>query len=93
MPGHRLEGFGVGGDGFGVDGGHDQAGVGGEAADRTALGAIRREMDIEAIAAGFRESFLLLALLFILGCIPLVCLLASWFVERRRGGKSSRRQQ
>jgi len=49
-----------------------------------ALGAIRREMDIEAIAAGFRDSFLLLALFFILGCIPLLCLL----VWRRNGGKA-----
>jgi hypothetical protein len=45
-------------------------------------------MDIEAIAAGFRESFLLLALFFILGSIPLVYLLASWSVEWWRGGKS-----
>jgi hypothetical protein len=59
----------------------------GEAADRMALGAIRREMDIEAIAAGFRESFLLFALFFILGCIPLVCLLLWQLVERRRSGK------
>jgi hypothetical protein len=59
----------------------------GEAADRMALGAIRREMDIEAIAAGFRESFLLFALFFILGCIPLVCLLLWQLVERRRGGR------
>ena len=65
-----------------------EAGIVGEVADRTALGAIRREMDIEAIAAGFRESFLLLALFFILGSIPLVYLLASWSVEWWRGGKS-----
>ena len=52
--------------------------------DRMALGAIRREMDVEAIAAGFRDSFLLLALFFILGCIPLVSLL----VSRQRGGKA-----
>jgi DHA2 family multidrug resistance protein len=64
-----------------------EAGIVGEAADRTALGAIRREMDIEAIAAGFRESFLLFALFFILGCIPLVCLLTWQLLARRRGGK------
>jgi DHA2 family multidrug resistance protein len=60
-----------------------EAGVVGPAADRTALGAIRREMDIEAIAAGFRESFLLLALFFILGCIPLLCLLVPRLTRRR----------
>jgi len=65
-----------------------EAGVVGPTADRTALGAIRCEMDIEAIAAGFRESFLLLALFFILGCMPLVCLLVSQLMERRRNGKA-----
>jgi DHA2 family multidrug resistance protein len=64
---------------------HD-AGVVGATADQTALGAIRREMDIEAIAGGFRESFLLLALFFILGCMPLVCLLVLRQMERRRSG-------
>jgi len=61
-----------------------EAGFVGATADRMALGAIRRQMDIEAIAAGFRDSFLLLALCFILGCIPLVSLL----VSRRRSGKA-----
>jgi len=61
-----------------------EAGFVGPTADRMALGAIRREMDIEAIAAGFRDSFLLLALFFILGCVPLVSLL----VSRRSGGKA-----
>jgi MFS transporter, DHA2 family, multidrug resistance protein len=61
-----------------------EAGFVGGTADRMALGAIRREMDIEAIAAGFRDSFLLLALFFILGCIPLVSLL----VSRQHGGKA-----
>jgi MFS transporter, DHA2 family, multidrug resistance protein len=68
-----------------------EGGVVGAAADRMALGAIRREMDIEAIAAGFRDSFLLLALFFIIGCIPLVCLLGSWLMERRRGGNAPKR--
>jgi flagellar biogenesis protein FliO len=40
-------------------------------------------MDIEAIAGGFRESFLLLALFFILGCIPLLCLLVPRLTRRR----------
>jgi len=61
-----------------------ESGFVGGTADRMALGAIRREMDVEAIAAGFRDSFLLLTLFFILGCIPLVSLL----VSRQRGGKA-----
>ena len=63
-----------------------EAGIVGTKADRTALGAIRREMDVEAIAGGFRESFLLLALFFILGCMPLLCLLVLRLTERRHSG-------
>jgi DHA2 family multidrug resistance protein len=63
-----------------------EAGVIGTPADQAALGAIRREMDIEAIAGGFRDSFLLLALFFIVGCLPLVCLLALRPLARRRKG-------
>ncbi len=65
-----------------------EAGIVGPTADRTALGAIRREMDIEAIAAGFRDSFLLLAMFFIVGSIPLVCLLVSRMMGRRHRGKA-----
>jgi DHA2 family multidrug resistance protein len=65
-----------------------ESGFAGAEADRMALGAIRREMDIEAIAAGFRDSFLLLALFFTLGCIPLVTLLFSRPMERRRSGNA-----
>jgi len=66
-----------------------EAGMVGAAADRAALAAIQRQMDIEAIAAGFRDSFLLLALFFVLGCIPLVCLLIKpWLGQRHSAGAS-----
>jgi DHA2 family multidrug resistance protein len=62
-----------------------EAGIVGAAADRTALAAIQRQMDIEAIAAGFRDSFLLLALVFVLGCLPLACLIVKPWLGQRRG--------
>jgi DHA2 family multidrug resistance protein len=61
-----------------------EAGIIGSTADRTALGAIRRQMDVEAIAAGFRDSFLLLALFFVLGAIPLTWVLVRWLTGRHR---------
>jgi DHA2 family multidrug resistance protein len=61
-----------------------EAGIIGSSADSTALAAIRRQMDVEAIAAGFRDSFLLLALFFILGAIPLTCVLVRWLMDRHR---------
>jgi DHA2 family multidrug resistance protein len=61
-----------------------EAGVVGVTADQVALGAIRRQIDVEAIAGGFRDSFLLLASCFIVGCIPLVSLLVLQQTERRR---------
>jgi hypothetical protein len=51
---------------------------------QTALAAIRRQMDVEAIAAGFRDSFLLLALFFVLGAMPLTCVLSRWLIGRHR---------
>lgn len=61
-----------------------EAGIIGSRADSTALAAIRRQMDVEAIAAGFRDSFLLLALFFILGVIPLAFVLGRWLMDRHR---------
>jgi DHA2 family multidrug resistance protein len=71
---------------------HDlrEAGIIGGAADRAALGVIRRELDVEAIAAGFRDSFLLLSLFFILGCLPLVYITVLWVLERRRVRRGSK---
>jgi hypothetical protein len=61
-----------------------EAGIIGSAADRAALGAIHRELDVEAIAAGFRDSFLLLSVFFILGCLPLLYITILWLLGRKR---------
>jgi EmrB/QacA subfamily drug resistance transporter len=52
------------------------AGVLDMAADQEALGAIREQMDIEAITVGFQESFLFICLCFLLAMIPMLCLLS-----------------
>jgi hypothetical protein len=65
---------------------HEAGVIGGEA-DRAALGAIRRELDVEAVASGFRDSFLLLSLFFILGCLPLVYITVLRLIGRKRGAK------
>ena len=49
-----------------------QSGMLGAAADRMALRTIRRQIDIEAIAVGFSESFLFICLCFFLAAIPMV---------------------
>ncbi len=51
-----------------------QAGIVGSTADRAALGAIRRQMDIEAIAVGFQGSFLLSCTCFLLASLPMLYL-------------------
>jgi EmrB/QacA subfamily drug resistance transporter len=53
-----------------------QAGMVGPTADGAALRTIRRQMDIEAIAAGFRDSFLFICLCFLLASIPMFYLLS-----------------
>ena len=52
-----------------------QAGMTGSTVDRAALGTIRRQMDIEAVAAGFRDSFLLICLCFLFASLPMIYLL------------------
>ena len=52
------------------------AGVLGAEANQMALGTIRQQLDIEAIAAGFRESFLLICLCFFVAIVPMLCLLS-----------------
>ena len=52
-----------------------QAGVVGPAAERAALGTIRRQMDIEAVAVGFQSSFLLACTCFLIGSIPMFYLI------------------
>jgi hypothetical protein len=54
-----------------------QSGMIGGGADQAALSTIKRHMDIEAIAAAFRDSFFLLGGLFLLASIPMVFIL-SW---------------
>lgn len=54
-----------------------QSGMIGGDADQAALSTIKRHMDIEAIAAAFRDSFFLLGGLFLLASIPMVFIL-SW---------------
>jgi hypothetical protein len=54
-----------------------QSGMIGGGADQAALSAIKRHMDVEAIAAAFRDSFFLLGGFFLLASIPMVFIL-SW---------------
>lgn len=57
-----------------------QAGVGDAVADRTALRSIQQQMDVEAIASGFRESFLFICICFLISIGPMV-----WnYAQRRR---------
>jgi hypothetical protein len=44
--------------------------------EQMALGALRQQMDLEAIAAGFQESFLLICLCFLLAIVPMGGLLS-----------------
>ena len=53
-------------------------GIDGATADRAALGFIRRQMDIEVIAAGFHSSFFLACLCFVLSSLPMI-----WILNRR----------
>ncbi len=55
-----------------------QAGVPAATRDQEALGAIRQELDVEAIAVSFRESFLLICLCFLLAIGPML-----WLCYRR----------
>ncbi|MDH3602092.1 MAG: DHA2 family efflux MFS transporter permease subunit [Candidatus Tectomicrobia bacterium] len=61
-----------------------QAGMVGSAVDRAALRTIRQQMDIEAIAAGFRESFVLIGGFFLCASIPMWGLIAYTFYTRKR---------
>jgi EmrB/QacA subfamily drug resistance transporter len=55
-----------------------QAGMVGATADRAALRTIQRQMDIEAITGGFRDSFLFISLCFLLASLPML-----WSLRRR----------
>jgi hypothetical protein len=52
-----------------------EAGVLGPEASQTALGTLRQQLDIEAIATSFQESFLLICLCFLIAMGPMLCLL------------------
>ena len=54
------------------------AGMTGAAADTAALRAIRQQMEVEAIAAAFRDSFLMISIAFVLASMPL-----AWIILRR----------
>ena len=54
------------------------AGIAGGATDQAVLSTIRQQMDIEAIAAGFRDNFLMISIAFFLGSFPL------WWLALRR---------
>ena len=52
-----------------------EGGIAGGGADQTALSAIKAQMDVEAIAGAFRDSFLLVGGFFLLASIPMVFML------------------
>ena len=51
-----------------------EAGVMGGGAEQAALSAIRQQMDLEAIAAGFQTGFFYACLCFLVGCAPMLYL-------------------
>lgn len=48
-----------------------QAGISGASANQMALGAVRRQMDIEAITSAFQDSFLLVCACFLCASLPM----------------------
>ena len=61
-----------------------QAGMTGASADRTALRTIQQQLDTEAVASGFRESFFFMSLCFVIASIPMV-----WgLYQRQRSGSA-----
>ncbi|MBI3325233.1 MAG: DHA2 family efflux MFS transporter permease subunit [Nitrospinae bacterium] len=67
-----------------------EAGIIGPSADRMALGTIRQQMDIEAITAGFQDSFLLLSGFFLLASIPVLFIIGGWLKQGRGAGIGSK---
>ena len=55
-----------------------EAGMVGATADHAALRTIQRQMDIEAITAGFRDTFLFISVCFLLAILPML-----WLLSRR----------
>jgi hypothetical protein len=54
-------------------------------ADWGALKTIKQQMDLEAVAAGFRDSFLMIGVAFLLACLPM-----AWIVVRRLASRPRR---
>ncbi len=59
-----------------------ESGIVGSAAQQTTLNTLRNSLDIEAVAAGFRESFLLICLCFLCAMVPML-----WLFYRSRQEK------
>ena len=53
-----------------------QEGIEGTTTNRMALRAIQRQLDVEAIAAGFRDSFLFVCVCFLISALPMLWLMA-----------------
>ncbi|MCZ6876274.1 MAG: MFS transporter [bacterium] len=51
-----------------------QSGIVGGDANRAALRTIKQQIDIEAIAAAFRDSFMMISIAFLLASLPMVCI-------------------
>jgi hypothetical protein len=63
----------------------NQAGIMDGSADWGALKTIKQQMDLEAVAAGFRDSFLMIGVAFLLACLPM-----AWIVVRRLASRPRR---
>jgi hypothetical protein len=61
-----------------------QSGIVGGDANRAALRAIKQQIDIEAIVAAFRDSFMMISIAFLLASLPMV-----WLSVRRLAGSPS----
>lgn len=57
------------------------AGILGGSADQAALGVVRRQMNIEAIALAFQDSFLLMACCFLFASFPVVYLMVRYRLQ------------
>jgi DHA2 family multidrug resistance protein len=52
-----------------------QGGIAQSSAEQAALSTIKQQMDVEAVAAAFRDSFLLVGGFFLLASLPMFCML------------------
>lgn len=52
-----------------------QGGIAASSVEQAALSTIKRQMDVEAVAAAFRDSFLLVGGFFLLASLPMFCML------------------